>query len=110
MLLLSIIIAFNYFLFKNLGIKRSHLAAPVTKFVYIDTAQLEEDHELQLSIAQQQITNASSGENYYKLKLLEHPLQEVCGYCDSKRRRLEQKCCYTEIMFPHVILKLTQLI
>lgn len=60
----------------NLGIKRSHLAAPFTKFVYIDTAQLEEDHELQLSIAQQQITNASSGENYYKLKLLEHPLQE----------------------------------
>lgn len=66
---------------KNLGIKRSQLAVPVA-FVHVDTAQLEDNHEFELSIAQ----NASLEEKVFKLKLLEHPLQEVtCLKSKSKR-------------------------
>ena len=56
--------------------KRSQSAAPVTRFVHVDTTQLEENHEFELYKTQSE--QASSGEKYFKLKLLEHPLQEVC--------------------------------
>ena len=61
---------------KNLGMKRSEMDVRYTRFVHIDTAQLEENHEFQLTIAPAPV-NAGLGENYYKLKLLEHPLEEV---------------------------------
>jgi len=48
-------------------------AQPITKFVYVDSAQLEENHEIQL--APTQVTFARLEETY-KLQLLEHPLQE----------------------------------
>lgn len=61
--------------------KRSQLAVPVARFVYVDTTQLEENHEFELSVAEP--LKASSGEKCFKLKLLEHPLQEVyCFYCN----------------------------
>ena len=54
------------------------MAVPSTKFVYVDNAQLEENHEIQLVPAQVEFANTSLlGETYYKLQLLEHPLQEV---------------------------------
>jgi len=59
----------------NLAMKRSKLAVPVAKFVHVDEAQLEENHEFELSVAPQLKT--SIGEKCFKLKLLEHPLKEV---------------------------------
>ena len=56
--------------------KRLEMDERFTRFVHIDTAQMEEYHEFQLNIAPPP-ANAGLGENYYKLKLLEHPLQEV---------------------------------
>ena len=56
--------------------KRSQSAAPVARFVHVDTAQLEENHEFELCKTQSE--QASSGEKSFKLRLLEHPLQEVC--------------------------------
>ena len=56
--------------------KRSQSAAPVARFVHVDTTQLEENHEFKLYKTQSE--QASSGEKAFKLKLLEHPLQEVC--------------------------------
>ena len=53
------------------------MAVPRTKFAYVDNAQLEENHEIQLAPAQLESANTSLGETYYKLQLLEHPLQEV---------------------------------
>ena len=50
------------------------MAVPFTKIVHVDTAQPDENHEFQLSPNEQ---TAALGENFYKLKLLEHPLQEV---------------------------------
>ena len=58
--------------------KRSQLAWTFTKVAHVDTAQLKESHEFQLSVAQP--SNASLGEIYYKLKLLEDPLPEVPIY------------------------------
>ena len=45
------------------------------RFVHVDTAQLEENHEFKLTPLSE--TNTSLEENLYKLKLLEDPLQEV---------------------------------
>ena len=53
------------------------------RFVHVDTAQLEENHEFQLTPLS--VTNASLGENIYKLKLLEDPLQEVSELSRSSR-------------------------
>ena len=53
------------------------MAVPRTKFVYVDNGQLEENHEIQLAPARLGFANASLGETYYKLQLLERPLQEV---------------------------------
>lgn len=69
---------------KNIGIKRSQLAVPVARFVHVDAAQLEDNHEFELSIAQP--PNASLGEKVFKLKLLEHPLQEVTGLKSKSKR------------------------
>ena len=55
--------------------KRSQLAVPVAQSAHVDTAQLEENHEFELSVAEP--LKASSGEKCFQLKLLEHPLQEV---------------------------------
>lgn len=55
--------------------KRSQLAVPVARFVHVDAAQLQESHEFELSVAPQ--LKAGSGEKCFKLKLLEHPLNEV---------------------------------
>ena len=59
--------------------KRSQLAVPVARFVHVDATQLEESHEFELSEAQQ--LKASTGEKCFKLKLLEHPLEEVKRNC-----------------------------
>ena len=67
---------YYHFLLKNLGIKRSQLAVPVTRFFHVDATQLEDNHEFELSEARQ--LKASTGEKCFKLKLLEHPLKEVC--------------------------------
>ena len=56
--------------------KYSKRAAPL-KFVHVDTAQLEENHELHLSVATHPITNASLGEYYYKPILRGPALKEV---------------------------------
>ena len=64
------------FLLKNLAMKRSQLVVPVARFVHVDAAQLQESHEFELSVAQQ--LKAGSGEKCFKVKLLEHPLKEVC--------------------------------
>ena len=45
------------------------------RFVHVDTAQLEENHEFKLTPLSE--THTSLEENLYKLKLLEDPLQEV---------------------------------
>ena len=55
---------------------RSQLPVSITRLAYVDTAQLEENHEFGLSSTS---LKASTGENCFKLQLLEHPLQEVCG-------------------------------
>ena len=55
--------------------KRFRTGGRYTSFVHIDTAQLEENQEFQLTPPP--VTNAGLGENNYKLKLLEDPLQEV---------------------------------
>ncbi|CAH3144164.1 unnamed protein product [Porites lobata] len=59
----------------NRAMKYSQRAAPL-KFVHVDTAQLEENHELYLSVAPTPITNASLGEYYYKPILRGPPLKE----------------------------------
>ena len=57
--------------------KRSQNVEPPARFVYMDTAQMEENHEFELQKLQSdQVTG--SGNNYFKLKLLEHPLGKVC--------------------------------
>ena len=53
------------------------MAFPCKRFVYVDNAQLEENHEIQLAPAQLAFANTRLGETYYKLELLEDPLQEV---------------------------------
>ena len=55
---------------------RSQSAMSIARLAYVDTAQLEENHEFELSPTS---LKASTGENCFKLQLLEHPLQEVCG-------------------------------
>ncbi len=75
----SVNIVVNHCLFlimKSLAKKRSQLAVPVARFVHVDTTQLEENHEFELSVAEQ--LKSSSGAKCFKLNLLEHPLQEVC--------------------------------
>lgn len=57
--------------------KQLQRTARFTKFVYIDMAQLTENHEFKLTIAPPRRTHVSLGENSYKLELLEHPLKEV---------------------------------
>ncbi|XP_015755830.1 PREDICTED: uncharacterized protein LOC107335338 isoform X5 [Acropora digitifera] len=59
-----------------IGVLRAQLAAPSTKFAYVDSAQLEENHEIRLAPAQLGFSNSRLGETYYKLQLLDHPLQE----------------------------------
>ncbi|XP_067034553.1 uncharacterized protein [Acropora muricata] len=59
-----------------IGLQRAQMAVPPTKFAYVDSAQLEENHEIQLSPAQLPFSNSRFGEPHYKLQLLEHPLQE----------------------------------
>ena len=66
---------YYHFLLKNLGIKRSQVAVPATRFCHVDATQLEDSHEFKLSAAQQ--LKATTGEKCFKLKLLEHPLKEV---------------------------------
>lgn len=51
------------------------MAVPATRFCHVDATQLEDSHEFKLSAAQQ--IKATTGENCFKLKLLEHPLKEV---------------------------------
>ena len=66
-----------FFSFKNLAIKRSQSVEPPARFVYVDTAQLEENHEFELQKLQSdQVTG--SGNKSFRLKLLEHPLGKVC--------------------------------
>ena len=62
---------------QNLALKQLQRTTRFTKFVYIDMAQLTENHEFKLTIAPPRRTNVSLGENSYKLELLEHPLKEV---------------------------------
>ena len=50
---------------------------PSTRFVYVDTAQLEENHEFQLVVVHPSADDVILGETCYKLQLLEHPLTEV---------------------------------
>ena len=57
--------------------KYSQKGAARSKVVHVDTAQLEENHELHLSVATHPITNASLGEYYYKPILRGPPLKEV---------------------------------
>ncbi|XP_067034568.1 uncharacterized protein [Acropora muricata] len=53
----------------------ARLGVPITKFVHVDNAQLEEKHDIQL--APTQIAFAGLEETCYKLQLLPgHPLQE----------------------------------
>lgn len=59
-----------------IGLQRSQLKVPFTKFVYVDSAQLDENHEFRLSQIQLPFTNSDLGETYFKLQLLEHPLPE----------------------------------
>ena len=65
---------------KCIGVLRAQLAAPSTKFAYVDSAQLEENHEIQLAPAQLPFSNTRLGEPHYNLQLLEHPLQEVWSW------------------------------
>ena len=66
-----------FFSFKNLAIKRSRGVKPIARFVYVDTAQLEENHEFGLQKLQlDQVTG--SGNKSFQLKLLEHPRGKVC--------------------------------
>ncbi|XP_044174207.1 uncharacterized protein LOC114958012 [Acropora millepora] len=59
----------------SIGLQRTQLAVPITKFVHVDNVQLEEKHDIQL--APTQLAYASLEETYYKLQLLPgHPLQE----------------------------------
>ena len=61
---------------KCIGVQRTQSAVPITKFVYVDNAQLEEKHDIQL--APTQLAFAGLEETCYKLQLLPgHPLQEV---------------------------------
>lgn len=55
---------------------RSQLPVSIARLAYVDTAQLEENHEFELSSTS---LKTSAGENCFKLQLLEHPLQEVCA-------------------------------
>lgn len=57
--------------------KRSQNVEPPARFVYMDTAQMEENHEFELQKLQSDQV-IGSGNNYFKLKLLEHPLGKVC--------------------------------
>ena len=66
-----------FFSFKNLAIKRSRNVKPPDRFVYVDTAQLEENHEFELQkLESDQVTG--SGNKSFRLKLLEHPRGKVC--------------------------------
>lgn len=59
----------------NIAMKRSQCVEPPARFVYVDTAQLDENHEFEL----QKLQSAEvidSGNKSFQLKLLEHPLQE----------------------------------
>ena len=58
--------------------RRSQLTVPVIRFVHVDTAQLEENYEFELSVAQPS-PNITT-QKCFKLKLLEHPLKEVCRH------------------------------
>ena len=62
---------------QNLALKQLQRTTRFTKFVYVDMAQLTENHEFKLTIAPPRRTHVSLGENSYKLELLEHPLKEV---------------------------------
>ena len=57
--------------------KRSQSVKPPARFAYVNTAQLEENHEFELQKLQSdQVTG--SGNKSFRLKLLEHPLGKVC--------------------------------
>ena len=57
--------------------KRSQNVKPPARFVYVDTAQLEENHEFELQALQSdQVTGYEN--KSYQLKPLEHPLGKVC--------------------------------
>ncbi|PFX14685.1 uncharacterized protein LOC111344482 isoform X1 [Stylophora pistillata] len=58
----------------NLAMKRSRCVEPPARFVYVDTAQLEENYEFELQ--KLQLDQVDSGRKSFQLKLLEHPLQE----------------------------------
>ena len=71
---------FSFLDSKCIGLQRAQLAVPPTKFAYVDSAQLEENHEIQLAPAQLPFSNSRLGEPHYNLQLLEHPLQEVWSW------------------------------
>ena len=57
--------------------KRSQKVRPPARFVYVDTAQLEENHEFELQALQSdQVTGYEN--KSFQLKPLEHPLGKVC--------------------------------
>ena len=57
--------------------KRSQNVRPPARFVYVDTAQLEENHEFELQALQSdQVTGYEN--KSFQLKPLEHPLGKVC--------------------------------
>ncbi|CAH3113247.1 unnamed protein product [Pocillopora meandrina] len=67
----------------NLAIKRSRNVKPPDRFVYVDTAQLEENHEFELQkLESDQVTG--SGNKSFRLKLLEHPRgKETDDFADT---------------------------
>ena len=59
--------------------KRSESTEPSARFVFVDTAQLEENHEFELQNSKLQSDQVTgSGYKSFQLKLLGHPLGKVC--------------------------------
>ena len=58
--------------------KRSESTEPSARFVLVDTAQLEENHEFELQNSKLQLDQVTgSGDKSFQLKLLGHPLGGV---------------------------------
>ncbi|XP_066030707.1 uncharacterized protein [Pocillopora verrucosa] len=69
----------------NRAMKRSQNVRPPARFVYVDTAQLEENHEFELQALQSdQVTGYEN--KSFQLKPLEHPLgKETDDFADTDR-------------------------
>lgn len=71
----------------SLWLRRFQTKVPFTKFVYVDAAQLEDNHEFELKSVPLPLANSKGP--CYKLQLLEHPLNEetVSGFTDVENLR-----------------------